>query len=80
MRIQRKGKMYRVVWWIKPKMGLATNLIFNPRKPMMVKIFFRLNEHQLGRAEQVLVKIQDIRKLCATSLPASKRRYIFDHT
>ena len=49
MRIQRKGKMYRVVWWIKPKMGLATNLIFNPRKPMMVKIFFRLNEHQLGQ-------------------------------
>ena len=54
--------MYRVVWWIKPHIVLATNFIVNPRKPMMVKIFFRLHEHQLwngraGTGEDVGVKL-----------------------
>ena len=41
--------MYRVVWWIKPHIVLATN----PRMPMMVKIFFKLHEHQLGHSRAV---------------------------
>ena len=49
IRIQRKDKMYRVVWWIKPHIVLATN----PRMPMMVKIFFKLHEHQLGHSRAV---------------------------
>ena len=40
--IQRKDKMDRLVLRIKPKIVSATNIIINPWKPMMVKIFFRL--------------------------------------
>ena len=76
IRIQRKDKMYRVVWWIKPHIVLATNFIVNPWIPMMVKIFFRLHEHQLGHGR---TGTGEDTRYKETLLPASKRRYFVDH-